>query len=330
MGSFEQVIGHEKIKEHLKHAIAQNKVSHAYIINGEAGSGKKTLAGIFAQTLQCQERGRGTEPCGKCKSCIQAETGNHPDIIRITHEKVGIGVDDIRNQVNGDVSIKPYVGPYKIYMIDEAHKMTEQAQNALLKTIEEPPAYGVVLLLTTNLDRLLPTIQSRCVLLNLKAVNPQEIKQLLMKKYGIPDYGAELSAAFSQGNVGRAIRYAMSDEFIKAKDEILHLLKYIDDMPIHEIMEAVKGLSAHKLEINDYIDLMILWYRDVLMLKATNDPNQLLYKEEYKYISRQASKKDFEGIENIMRAMNKAKVRLNANVNFDTVIELMLLTLKEN
>ncbi len=328
MADFRDIIGHEQIIEHLQNAIKQNKVSHAYIFDGEKGIGKKTLAEAFAKTLQCiknEERA-----CGTCKSCLQADGKNHPDIIYVTHEKASLGVDDVREQLTKDMDIKPYGSKYKIYIVDDADKMTEQAQNALLKTIEEPPEYGIVILLTDNINRLLPTILSRCVMLHLKTVNLVQIKEFLMKKYNLPDYHAELSAKFSQGNVGKAIRYGSSEDFMQMKDAVLHLLRYIDDMELYEIMEAIKAHSVYKLEITDYIDLMILWYRDVLMFKVTSDPNVLLYSSDIKYISKQAISRDYEQIENIMNAMDKAKVRLNANVNFDTTIELMLLALKEN
>lgn len=328
MMDFSKVIGHEKIIEHLQTAISQEKVSHSYIFNGEDGSGKKMLAGIFAKTLQCEVH--ENHPCNTCKSCLQADSGNHPDIIWVTHEKASIGVDDIRVQLNNDISIKPYSALHKIYIIDEADKMTEQAQNALLKTIEEPPEYAIIILLTDNVNRLLPTILSRCVTLNLKAVDSELMKAYLMKEHAIPDYMAELSAKFSRGNVGTAIRYASSENFVNSKEAVLHLLKYIDDMELYEIVESIKQFSENKLEINDYIDLMLLWYRDILMFKVTKDANLLLYKNEYKYISQQASKRDYEGIENIINAMDKAKMRLKANVNFEIAIELMLLTIKEN
>lgn len=136
MSKFADIYGHEQIKEHLQNAIRLNKVSHAYIFNGPMGSGKKMTAGIFAETLQCERHGQ--EPCGTCHSCIQSESGNQPDIIWVHHEKPGsIGVDDVREQVIGDMQIKPYSSRYKIYIIDEAEKLTQQAQNALLKTIEE-------------------------------------------------------------------------------------------------------------------------------------------------------------------------------------------------
>ena len=204
MVGFKDVLGHKNIIEHLQSAISMGKVSHAYIFDGEKGSGKNFLADIFAATLLCEEG--NVELCGECTSCKQVEGMNHPDIIRITHEKPNtISVDDIRQQLCGDIMIKPYKGPYKIYIVDEAEKLNVQAQNALLKTIEEPPAYGVILLLTTNADAFLPTILSRCITLNLKSVSEDLIKAYLMKKYQIPDYQAEVCAAFAQGNVGKAI-----------------------------------------------------------------------------------------------------------------------------
>lgn len=328
MLDFKNVIGHEQVIEHMQNAIKYKKVSHAYILNGEEGTGKKLLANVFAKALQCQAG--ESDSCGTCTSCLQVDSGNHPDIKYVTHEKASIGVDDIRGQINSDMGIKPYSSQYKIYIIDDASKMTEQAQNALLKTIEEPPAYGIIILLTDNLNQLLPTILSRCVTLNLKPIRTEMVKNYLMNEHKIPDYMAELSASFSQGNIGKAIKYASSEEFLKIKEEVLHLLRHIEEMEFYEIIDAIKNISINKLEINDYLDLIILWYRDILMFKVTKNPNLLLFKEEYKYISNQASMRDYEGIENIINAIDKAKIRLKANVNFDIAIELMLLTLKEN
>lgn len=328
MLDFKSVIGHGNIIEHFQKAIQNNKVSNTYILNGEDGSGKMLLASIFAKTLQCE--GHGIEPCNHCKSCMQMDGMNQPDIIYVTHEKASIGIDDIRIQVNNDILVKPFMSKYKIYIIDEADKMTEQAQNALLKTMEEPPEYAIIILLTDNINRLLSTILSRSIVLNLKAVPTKEIISFLMQRKGVPDYMAEISAQFSRGNVGHAIKYATSDDFIESKDAVLKVLKHIDEMELYQIMDAVKGFAEHKLDMNDYIDLMLLWYRDVLLFKVTNDPNLLLYKSEYRYIAKQASNRNYEGIENIIEAMDKAKIRLKANVNFDTAIELMLLSLKEN
>lgn len=329
MGSFKDVVGHKDIINYIRNAVQEDKVSHAYILNGERGSGKKMLAALFATTLQC-EKGE-PDPCNVCHSCIQAESGNHPDIIRVQHEKPNtISVEDIRTQVNNDILIKPYQGPYKIYIISEADLMTPQAQNALLKTIEEPPEYAVIFLLTENAEALLPTITSRCVMLKLRNIRDALIKKYLMETMHVPDYKADMCTAFAQGNMGRAIMLATSEHFNEIREEAVQLLKYIDDMELSEIVKAIKRISAYKLEINDYLDIIMIWYRDVLIYKATKDMDRVVFRDQMQYIKERARKSSYEGIETILKSLEKAKARLKANVNFDLVMELLLLTIKEN
>ena len=329
MGSFKDVGGHKDILKYISSAVENNRVSHAYILNGERGSGKKMLANLFAMTLLCETG--DNEPCGKCHSCKQAESGNHPDIIRVTHEKPNsISVDDIRTQVNNTVDIKPYQGPYKVYIIPQADMMTPQAQNAILKTIEEPPSYAVFLLLTENAETLLPTINSRCVMLKLRNIKDTLIKKYLMENLEIPDYKADMCTAFAQGNMGRAIMLANSDHFNEIREEAVQLLKHINEMELNEIVAAVKNISVYKLEITDYLDIIMIWYRDVLLYKATKEIDKVVFKDQLQSIKEQARKSSYEGIELILESLEKAKARLKANVNFDLVMELLFLTIKEN
>lgn len=329
MGSFKDVVGHKDILKYISSAVENNRVSHAYILNGERGSGKKMLATLFAMTLLCETG--DNEPCGKCHSCKQAESGNHPDIIRVTHEKPNsISVDDIRTQVNNTVDIKPYQGPYKVYIIPQADMMTPQAQNAILKTIEEPPSYAVFLLLTENAETLLPTINSRCVMLKLRNIKDTLIKKYLMENLEIPDYKADMCTAFAQGNMGRAIMLANSDHFNEIREEAVQLLKHISEMELNEIVAAVKNISVYKLEITDYLDIIMIWYRDVLLYKATKEIDKVVFKDQLQSIKEQARKSSYEGIELILESLEKAKARLKANVNFDLVMELLFLTIKEN
>ena len=330
MRRFADIVGQEQLREHLENAVRAGKVSHAYIINGERNAGKEFIAKTFAMALQCENR-QNVEPCGECHSCKQALSGNHPDIIFITHEKPGtIGVDDIRRQINTDVAIKPYSGPKKIYIVSEGEKMTVQAQNALLKTLEEPPEYAVILILTDNVNTLLPTILSRCVVLNMKPVRDAQIKEYLMENMGIPDYKADICVAFARGNVGKARLLANSEEFDKVKEEAITLLKYIGEMELHEIVAAIKKINEYKFDVNDYMDILSIWYRDVLLFKATHDVNHLIFREEIQHIRKVADKSTYEGIERIIDALEKSKQRLNANVNFELTMELLLLTIKEN
>lgn len=329
MAGFKDIIGQEQIKEHLQNALETGKVSHAYIINGEKSSGKEFIAKIFAMALQCEQG--GVEPCNECRSCKQTLSKNQPDIIYVSHEKPNtISVDDIRAQINNDVAIKPYSSKYKVYIMNEAEKMTPQAQNAILKTLEEPPAYAVILLLVSNVNTLLPTILSRCVVLNMKPVRDALVKKYLMEELQIPDYKAEVCVAFARGNVGKAKLLASSEEFENVKAEALSLLKYIKDMEIQEIVAAIKKINEYKLEINDYMDIMSIWYRDVLLFKATNDVNHMVFKEEVQTIRKVAARSSYEGIERVIKALDTAKKRLDANVNFDLVMELLLLEVQEN
>ena len=188
MAKFSDIIGQEHIKEHLRNAILTGKVNHAYIINGERDAGKEFIAETFAMALQCERLNRDLdiyhkkggqdthskeqetviEPCMECHACKQAITRNQPDIITLVHEKPGtIGVEDIRNGIVSDVYVKPYSSKWKIYIINDADKMSVQAQNALLKTLEEPPEYVVILLLTSNISMLLATVISRSTVLNM-------------------------------------------------------------------------------------------------------------------------------------------------------------------
>ena len=330
MRGFKDIIGQEHIKEYLQNAISRKKIAHAYIIQGERFSGKEFITKVFAAALQCEKQ--GTEPCGECRSCRQVQSGNQPDIIYLRHERPNsIGVEDVRSQINSDIAIMPYSSPYKIYIINEGEMLTDQAQNALLKTLEEPPAYAVLIILTTNLEALLPTILSRCVVLHMKPVQDGLVKEYLKKELMIPDYKADICVAFARGNIGRAKQLASSEDFENIRNEALSLVKNIRNMELHEVMAAVRKIGEyHQMNINEYLDVISIWYRDVRLFKATNDTNHLIFREEIQYIRKAADKSAYEGIENILKALESAKSRLHANVNFDLVMELLFITIQEN
>lgn len=173
-------------------------------------------------------------------------------------------------------------------------------------------------------------ILSRCVTLKLRPVKSEVIRAYLMEKYQIPDYQADVCTAFARGNVGKAQRLAQSEQFAELKEHLIHLLRHLRDMEIYELTEAVRSASEYKAEIGDYLDLIALWFRDVLLFKATRQIDGLVFAEEIGDISAQAQKSSYEGLERILKALEKAKVRLKANVNFELTMELLMLTIKEN
>ena len=324
---FEEILGNEMVKDHFKKAIANHKISHAYILTGEAGMGRKSIANAFAMTLLC-EKG-GSEPCMSCHSCKQVMSGNHPDLIYVTHEKPGsIGVDDVREQINDTIMIRPYSSYYKIYIVDEAEKMTVQAQNALLKTIEEPPSYAVIILITTNQEAFLPTILSRCVQMKLKPLKDFTIKSYLTQNLHIPEKDADICAAFARGNLGKAIHLSSSDEFRELFQKVMVLVKTGGTMDISMLLDCIREMKEQNFDIGEVLDLMQFWYRDVLMFKVTKDMNLLIFKNEYKMINETGEKVDYAGLEAILAAIDTARTRLNANVNMELAMELLLLTMK--
>lgn len=324
MAGFSDVAGHEQLIDYFQRSLKNHNISHAYILSGEEGMGKMTVAKAFARALLC-ENGDG---CGHCHSCLQFQSDNHPDMIYVTHEKDNsIGVDDIREQLIADTEIRPYQGGFKIYMIDEAEKLTAAAQNALLKTIEEPPEYVVVILLSSNEESFLQTILSRCITLRVKPIRDQIIRKYLTDHFSLDAHRADICTAFARGNLGRAITLADSERFMEMHKKIIDIIKNIYDRPLYQSLEEMKEL---KDDITEVLSTMKLWYRDVVVFKATQDGNLLIFREEQQTVKKMAEHSSFQGLDEIQNAIDKAQVRLKANVGYELTMELLLLTMREN
>ena len=347
MADFADIIDQQQMKEHMQHALITDKVSHAYIISGESGSGKEFIAKTFAKALQCenrQDKGEFRESCNECPSCIKALSDNHPDIITITHEKpASIGVDDIRQQLRDDVVIKPYESRYKIYIIPEGEKMTPAAQNALLKTLEEPPSYIVIIILTSNINAFLPTIISRCIVLPMKPVRDDSIIKYLMEECHVVDYKAMLCASFARGNVGKALELASNERFETLKNETIDLVSKLKNLEIHEIMDRTHALLENPdgdekgskkgidlAQYADFMDILLFLFRDMLVYKATEDDTHLIFTDKVSYISSVTADCTYEGINGIIKDLEIAKNRVDSNVNIDLALELMLMGIKEH
>ena len=329
MFSFTEIVGHEQIKEHMQAAIRDKKPFHAYLFQGEEGVGKEALARTFAAGLQCQSES-ADKPCKECVSCRQMESGNQPDVIWVTREKASLGVDEIREQLCNTMDIKPFSSPYKIYLVPEAEKMTEAAQNALLKTIEEPPEYAVIFLLTTNRGAFLDTILSRCILLATRPVPGTAVEKYLVEKCSVSKEEAEFAAGFSLGNIGKAEAIVSSEEFQDLKELTLSILRYIHEIESYEIADKVKEYKKYKNRIEDFFDIFLMWFRDIMLLKADNSVNaeaakkKIIFKNEYAYLKKQVDKLDLEAIDYVIGKIHRARVRIKSNVNFDATLELLI------
>ena len=188
----------------------------------------------------------------------------------------------------------------------------------------------MIMLLTTNPDAFLQTILSRCVQLKLKPLKDSVVKGYLEDKLQVKDVQAEIYSAFARGNLGKAIHLAQSEDFKMMYEEILRLLKEIKDMDISQLLDVIRKLKDDNTDIKECLDFMQMWYRDILMYKTTKDLNLLIFKDEFSAVKKAASLSSYEGLERILEAIDKARVRLDANVNMELVMELLLLTMKEN
>ncbi len=341
MAGYTKILGNEKNIAHLTKAIASGKLSHAYIINGPEGSGKKTLAMYMAAALLCSdpkvsqtEAGRGVAPCGMCSSCIKAFSGNHPDIIRTVHEKPNVlTVGELREQVINDVAIGPYYGPYKVYIIEDAHLMNENGQNAILKTIEEPPAYAIFLLLTDNADILMDTIRSRTVRLEMDMLERDVIKGRLTEK-GVPEDEAAEIAAFVKGNLGRALELAEGRKLKSLLDETCEFLRNILTADALEIFQISESLG--KQDYKEALEAVRSWFRDVLVVKSLTEQAEPVGKEELYFpgemriLKEQATAFSFEGLGNVFTDIDTAGDNFKGAVKPEAVFENLFLRIRRN
>lgn len=327
MAQFDYILGNESLKNYFHSAMEHNRVSHAYILEGEKGSGKKLLAESFTRLLQCESSEE--KPCGSCTSCIQIDHRNHPDVIWVKHEKTNIiTVEEVREQIINTIDIKPYRAPYKIYIIDEAEKMNEAAQNAILKTIEEPTGFAILFLLTTNRGAFLQTILSRCILLEVKPVKTELIRQYLMEEKGIDEGMADFYAGFSMGNLGKAISVASSEQFGEIRSLAMDMMKSIYELEAYEMDDLVKQCKEYKDYMADYFDILRMWYRDVLILKTTDDRDKVIFKNMMMVLRKHVSMLSLYEIDQIFSEIAEAERKLRSYVNFEASMDLMLLNIR--
>ncbi|MDR2898765.1 MAG: DNA polymerase III subunit, partial [Clostridiales bacterium] len=243
MYTFDDITGNEFIINGLQKSIKEGKTAHAYIFDGKPGSGKKLISNTFAKTLQCVKG--GIKPCGECVSCRAFDDSNHPDVMFITSDTKSIGVDLVREKINSLVRIKPYKYRYKIFIVDKAHTMTAQAQNALLKNIEEPPEYVKFFLLTDNASALLPTILSRCILYKILPLKPGQVYNYLITKGYDPSLSSTLSA-LCEGSIGKASSLLEDDTYIQLRNDVLGIIRGFDKQSVPDILLLTKELEKYK------------------------------------------------------------------------------------
>lgn len=332
---FANLYGQDAAVGHLQHALRTGRISQAYILCGEEGSGRMELAMAFASTLLCQHRKEQNgmlEACGVCHSCRQADSGNHPDILPVYPQKESrtgaLLVDDARF-IKDDVLIRPYSSDWKIYIIPHADRMNQQAQNALLKTLEEPPSYAVLILLAESTEGFLPTVLSRCVLLRLHPVEEGQIAAHL-EKSGIEKERALLCARLSHGNPGRAESFAQDEEKWEYRNTCTDLLRRLPSADTLQFLQLTSGMTPEQTEL--LLDLAESWSRDLAVLKRAGRDEALIFEDQRAYLEEAAGRLSLQEIQAAFSACSLARAQIHASrhaAGSDAqILEMLLLSLR--
>ena len=325
MYTFEEIRGNTPLVEQLRRSAASGRSSHAYLFLGGAGAGKRLIANTFAKALQCEGEKR---PCGSCKSCHAFNHGNHPDVIYFQPLKNGktYTIEDVREQLLETVDLKPFQYEKKIYIIEKADTLNIQSQNALLKTLEEPPAHAVFLLLAERAEAFLPTILSRVVVMKIRPLSAETIADYLMQAGHLAEESHILSA-YAQGRIGQALELVEDEGFREMRQDILGKLEALPSMSEGDAYLLAKDLEGYKNDLR-FLDIMELWYRDLLTAKSLREEGYLIQRDKKDAIFR-AAKEPAALLAKKAAAVRTARMRLAQNANFRLTMEVMLMDLKE-
>jgi DNA polymerase-3 subunit delta' len=306
---FDNIIGQSFAKKYLKSSINNDKLNSAYMFEGIDGIGKKKMAYELAKILLEIEHPE-----------------NSPDYIDVFPNGNSVKVDQIR-KLQSDIIIKPH-NKYKIYILNNAEKMTVEAQNALLKTLEEPPQYAIIILVTNNKEALLDTIKSRCDIVKFNSIPHNEMVGYLVQN-GIEEKKATLLTSFSRGSLERALDLANSTEFTDMRDDVQKYIKVLFDKNIVDILELPNDIDKYKSEIIDLLDIIIDYFRDIVLLKESVDRDMLINIDKITFLESISIKITYSQVSRIIGIIEEAKKKSRSNCNFNINMQVMFLNIYE-
>lgn len=324
--SYDEILGQEKIKKHLMDITKSDSISHGYIFEGPKGTGKLKLASIFAQTILCLER--DDYPCSTCSSCIKAQAGSQPDIHIMDYSENSIKRQDV-DEIQEIVYVKPYESRKKVIILNDAHKMTVQASNTFLKTLEEPPEDTVIILITVNQSLIIPTLVSRCQTVKLDRISDSEVKRILVEEYEVDSQKAGLITGYSKGIVQRAVNILKEEvNILQLRGEIVDMVDNILKSGKSTVFEYEKYFDKHKDDIDDILEILMIWFRDLSFYKV-GAMNQIINIDRMDLIEKQSGKTDKKRCSEIYEVFQNTYDDVKSNVNYKLAIDNMLFGIQE-
>jgi DNA polymerase-3 subunit delta' len=317
-----QVVGHKWAVELLERSLANGRTAHAYLLLGLPQIGKTTLALNFAQALNCLDEGK---PCGQCRSCLKIAHSNHPDVRVIEAVNGTIKIDQIR-AMQREVALSPHEGRWKVYVIRQMERATTEAANCLLKTLEEPPAQVILILTASDIDQLLPTIISRCQVLNLRPPSVLLVQKALEERWSIDPERARLLARLSGGRLGWAVRASEDEAILRKRERRLdEMVELIGQRQVERLRYA-QHLSKSPDGLREVLDLWLIWWRDLLLIKGDSSTEVTNIDREATLRS-QARGYTLTQVRDFIEALRTAVWQLEHNANTRLTLEVLMLSL---
>lgn len=320
-----QVVGHEWAVNLFKRALANGRVAHAYLLTGPPQIGKRSLALNFAQALNCLDE---EKPCGQCLACSKIARGSHPDVQVIEGERGTLKIDQMRT-LRREAALSPLEGRWKVYIIRQMEQATAEAANCLLKTLEEPPTHVILILTASEAEALLPTIVSRCQVLNLRPLATETLQKALQERWGIDTERAQLLARLSGGRLGWAVTASQNGAILDQRE------KYLDDMmelmgrERVERLEYAQQLSRNPEATPELLHLWLSWWRDLLLTAGGNSAGVVNIDRE-DMLKAQAQQRSLSQVRNFIETLRATIWRLEHNANPRLALEVLMLSLPNN
>ncbi len=321
--SFKDIYGHEKQISVLKTAMERNRVPHAYLFYGMEGVGKRTVAEVFAKALNCLSE--GLDACDACPSCLKIDRRNHPDVVTIKAEGQFIKIKEIR-ELQEQMKFRPFEGRNRVFIIDDADRMNNISANALLKTLEEPSASNILILVTSRPHQLPLTILSRCQHLSFNPLQRETISSFLQEKISLDSRSSDLISRSSGGSIGKA-QTLNDDSYLTVSKGILDMMSRIIAKDAFMLLSFAGEFGEERREITDRLGILMTAYRDALVYKETGEEKRIINQDHIGVIKSVAETLSGRNILNSIKAVERAVEAVNQNANKQLTLETMMFRL---
>ena len=319
------VIGHEWAVQLITHSAASGCLSQAYLLTGPAHIGKTSVALYLARALNCLDNDPKARPCGTCSACRKIGRGRHPDVRVIDGQEASIKIDQVRD-LQREITLSPFEGRRRVYILCDFQAATLGAANCLLKTLEEPPPSAVLVLTAIQAEMLLPTVVSRCQVLRMRPLPVSQVQEALQAHWGVDPHQANLLARVSEGRIGWALKANRDEALLQNRDKYLLALEQVLQQNRTERMSLAQQLSRNAPALPDVFDLWQSWWRDVLLAKSGNE-HALTNVDREQTVHIEAQSYTLEQIRACLFAIQRAAQQVEQHVSPRMALEVLFLSM---